>query len=214
MTEFLERFDREWAPLLAHRRDTFRRAFEHLLARGRPPFRIVETGCVRSDNWAGDGRSTVLFDRFVEMSGGELVSIDLSPEACAYARREVGERSRVLEGDSVRELRRIATELLARGEAIDLLFLDSLDADPSDSRRASEQALLELCAARPALRPGSLVMVDDAYRALLGVPRGDGGFEVLREVGPSGKGALVSDYFRRVGQPLLFDGYQRGWIHG
>jgi hypothetical protein len=211
---FLERFDREWAPLLAHRRDTFRRAFEHLLARGRPPYRIVETGCARSDNWAGDGRSTVLFDRFVEMSGGELISIDRSAEACAYARREIGERSRVLEGDSVRELQRISAELQSRGEAIDLLFLDSLDADLGDPRPAAEQALLELCAARPALRPGSLVMVDDAYRTLVGVPRGDGGYEVLREIGPSGKGVLVSDFFRRVGQPLLFDGYQRGWLHG
>ena len=169
---------------------------------------------MRSDNWPGDGRSTVLFDRFVEAHGGELTSIDLNPEACAYARREVGERSFVVEGDSVRELRRIARELRGRGETIDLLYLDSLDADPVDSRPAAEHALLELCAAGPALGAGSLVLVDDAYRALIGWPRGDGGFEVLREVGPSGKASLVSDYFRRVGQPLLIDGYQRGWIHG
>jgi hypothetical protein len=210
---FLERYDREWAPCLAHRRDTFRRAFEYLLSQRRPSYRIVETGCVRSDNWEGDGRSTVLFDRFVEASGGELISIDLSAEACAYARREVGSRSLIVEGDSVRELRRIAGELSRRGEAIDLLVLDSLDVDADNPRPSAEQSLLELCAVQSALRPGSLVMVDDAYRLLSGLPRGDGGFEVLRELGVSGKATLVSGYFRRIGQPLLFDGYQRGWIH-
>ena len=80
-------FDGIAGPQLAHRTEGFRKVFDHLDRFDRP-VGIVETGCVRrQDNWAGDGQSTILFDRYAEFHPRSAVfSVDRDPEAAALCR--------------------------------------------------------------------------------------------------------------------------------
>src|SRR5262245_35957574 len=90
---FFEQFDRDWGHLLGIRRDTFHQAFDYLAKKRTHGHLIVETGCARQpNNWAGDGQSSLLFDRFVSEFDGQVYSVDIDLQACAYARSIVGLR--------------------------------------------------------------------------------------------------------------------------
>lgn len=162
------------------------------------PVKIVETGTLRTlDNWEGDGQSTILFDNWTAwQKGGRVVSIDLDGEACALARRLTSSRVAVFHGGSVQNLEDVA----ALGDPVDLLYLDSGN-DPA-------LILSEFEAALPALRPGSIVLVDDS-------PIGGVADYSLRTdfVGKiEGKGRLLAA--RLAGAPfaaLWFCGYQVAW---
>ena len=54
------------APQLAKREVSFRKIFEYL-DQIEGPLTIIETGCMRElGNWAGDGQSTSLWDKYAE----------------------------------------------------------------------------------------------------------------------------------------------------
>ena len=210
---FLDQIDREWAPRLGPRRDTFRAAFDYLLRRRPSGHLIVETGCARqADNWEGDGQSTWMFDRFAEAGGGDVYTVDISAAACEYARTVTGPRTRVAQEDSVPFLLRLGRELRAAGRTIDLLYLDSFDWDPENPVPSAVHHLKELCAIAPALGPGTLVMVDDSFHALRGFRTGPENFVLLEDHGIAGKAKYVAEYFRQTGVPLVFEGYQCGWL--
>lgn len=174
---------------------------------------IVETGCAReSDNWEGDGQSTCLFDRFANEHGGEICTVDISASSCDYARSVVGPSTRVFNEDSVPFLRRMAREITAAGREIDLLYLDSFDWDPANPVPSALHHLKELCAISPALRPGTLVVVDDSFHALRGFRTGTENYVLLEDQGIAGKALFVAQYFQQIGVPLAFDGYQCGWV--
>ena len=137
--------------------------------------------------WGGDGQSTVLFDRFVSVHGGSVVSVDKDPAACALAARLVSDRTRVVCGDSVEFLWRYRPE-----RAIGLLYLDSFDLDWDAPHPSSLHHLKELCAALPRLEPGCMVVVDDNHAG-------------------RGKGQYVRQFMLEIGAALLFDDYQIGW---
>ena len=84
------------SPQLAHRTEGFRKVFDHLDRFDRP-VGIVETGCVRQqDNWAGDGKSTILFNRYAEFHPRSAVfSVNRDPEAAALCRSLVGGHVRI-----------------------------------------------------------------------------------------------------------------------
>lgn len=64
-SKFWDFFNAEAGPRLARREETFRKMFKYLDELSQP-VSIVETGCTRlKGNWAGDGQSTVLFDRYI-----------------------------------------------------------------------------------------------------------------------------------------------------
>ena len=67
--DFWTFFEGSAAARLGIRADTFRRIFRHLDTLG-SPLTVVETGCARSsDNWWGDGLSTVLFAIVISTAG-------------------------------------------------------------------------------------------------------------------------------------------------
>ena len=209
---FIEQFEREWAPRLGPRRDTFRATFDYLMRRRPAGHLIIETGCARqADNWEGDGQSTWMFDRFAETHGGDVYTVDINPASCDYARSIVGPRTRVFNEDSVPFLNRIGAELRATGRQIDLLYLDSFDWDPANPVPSALHHLKELCAIAPALRPGTLVVVDDSFHALRGFRTGET-YTLIEDMGISGKAMYVAQYFQQIGVPLAFDGYQCGWV--
>jgi SAM-dependent methyltransferase len=210
---FLEQFDAEWGPRLAVRRDSFRFMFDYLTKKRPQGHLIVETGCARQkDNWAGDGQSTFLFDRFAQAFQGEVLSVDLDPQACEYARSIASQRTRVFTGDSVPFLHRLAQQLHQANRAIDLLYLDSYDWVPTNPVPSMVHHLKELCAIAPALKPKTLIVVDDTFRTLRGIKTGKEQYALLGDMGMGGKGVYLEEYFRQIGVPMAFEAYQCGWI--
>src|SRR5215471_14015418 len=68
--DFWSWFDDIAPPKLADRTQSFRKIFTYLDGFDRP-IGVIETGCVRQqDNWAGDGQSTILFDKYAEFHPG------------------------------------------------------------------------------------------------------------------------------------------------
>lgn len=171
----------------------FRWAFQQLRKLPRQHHVIVETGCMRDFyrplDFAKDGCSTLLFDRYVQHHKGLCYSVDHTLEAVKYAEQFTGWRTRVICDDSLHFLRDL------RGiDQIDLLYLDSFDYDKAKPWESQEWHLFELTAAMSYLSHKSLVMVDDNYL--------DG----------SGKGALVRKFFWFLGIEPAYVGRQLGWI--
>ena len=211
--KFFEQFDSEWGKLLAHRRDGFRATFDYLAKRRDKGHLIVETGCARwVDNWAGDGQSSILFDRFASESGGQVYSVDIDPAACNYARSKVSPTTTVTTQDSVVFLARLGRELVRAGRFIDLLYLDSFDYDWKNPLPSSVHHLKELCAIAPALNAGTLVVLDDSFRSMSAVRQAPNSYALIRDNGISGKALYVAEYFEQIGVPPCFEGYQTGWI--
>ena len=103
-------------PLLGLREIGFSRMFDYLDTIKDPV--IVETGTVRKENnYEGDGCSTVLFDNYVGIMGGKLITVDIDPMACKTAER-LTTNAEVIESDSVEFLSTLTGK-------VDLLYLDS-----------------------------------------------------------------------------------------
>ena len=164
--------------------------FEYLSGIKHPT--IIETGTYREENnYEGDGCSTLLFDKYIECHGGNLISIDNDPKACKLA-REATTEALVLERDSVEALGEM------EGRA-DLLYLDSYNIKDWDNDWApAAHHLKELFAAKNIIRPGTLIVVDDNIQTMTG--------------NLIGKGRLINEVMESLGiEPYIF-GYQIGWI--
>jgi predicted O-methyltransferase YrrM len=148
---------------------------------------VVETGCIRSeDDFAGAGFSTYVFGAWLCERGGHLSSIDNDARHCTFARdwtRCFGAAVQVHLADSVEWFR-------ASSEPIDLLYLDSLDADQA---RCAEHGLAEIEAAYARLRPHALVACDDT---------------VYQRGSFHGKGALLVPWLQQRGWSVLYSGHQ------
>ena len=158
---------------------------------------IVETGCTRQpDNWFGDGQSTVVFNKMCEMHEGTLNSVDISEDACRFARNLIGPRAHVFCGDSVRWCHE-AEQIFGRiNRGIDVLYLDSFDLDVNNWHPSAQHHIYELLAIKGALRPGSLVAVDD---------------NLIMDGQHVGKGTYVAQWMAKVGKKMLHQGYQWIW---
>ena len=128
------------------------------------PRTILETG---SSAWGPD--SSRLFDAYVARFGGDFVTVDVRIQPLLRLRRDLSPRSEMVCDDSVRFLRRWVRENPLR--QADLVYLDSYDLNPSSPTPAAVHGLLELEAIRPALRDGSLLLVDDTPSSVEFFPR-------------------------------------------
>lgn len=159
----------------------------HLTGLGRP-FLFVETGTIRArEDWRGAGFSTYLFGELAHLGGGRVVSVDIEPSRCAFARIQTapfaGSVSLVAR-DSVAYLRDYA------GDPVDVLYLDSLD---TTAPGHAEHALEEARHGAPHVAPGGLLVCDDT-RWSRGAYRG--------------KGALAVPWLLEAGWELLHSGHQ------
>ena len=211
--DFWSWFDGIVGPQLAHRTEGFRKVFDHLDRFDRP-VGIVETGCVRQqDNWAGDGQSTILFDRYAEFHPRSAVfSVDRDPEAAALCRSLVGGHVRIHAGDSLAYLKSLADHPPAGLEFLDLLYLDSFDVDFDDPLPSAIHHLKELLAIAPLVSFETLVVVDDSPSSFIGVPDGDNPVQPIRPPRIGGKGRLIAEYADQIGAARLFAEYQCGWL--
>ena len=192
MTFWNEYFE-EVSQNLAGRSGSFKQIFKYLDSLKCKEVFIVETGCYREeDNYSGDGCSTLLFDNYVKYRGGNVISIDINPEACELARSNTSKQVEVICGDSVEELGYLEGK-------VDLLYLDSFNiTDWGNDWESSAHHLKELFAAKNIIKPGTLIVVDDNLRAADG--------RLL------GKGRLIGELMDALDLKPYIDEYQIGWI--
>lgn len=199
MFDFWSWFEAEAKPKLGKRAETFAQMFRYLDSFERP-VHIIETGCMRDPNaWAGDGCSTLMFDRYIQGTDGSLHSCDIDQDAVKLCWSMVGDQSQscISCEDSVDYLRGMASY---QKPWCDLLYLDSYDLDPIKPLLSEIHHINELLAALPLLRPDTLVVVDDSPSHV-----------ALGRLRVTGKGKLVAEYANEVGAKLMFAGYQVGW---
>jgi hypothetical protein len=188
MSKFLEIFKQQFYPYLGQRKETFRIIFEYLDNLKQDKYLIVETGTTRiKENW-DDGNSTIMFDKYCQLNNGIIYTVDIDPQACETSRKNTGNNTIVYLGDSVKFL-----QTLGNPENIDLLYLDSFDVDWDNTHPSSFHHIKELCTVYAKLKSGCLIVVDDNSNG-------------------KGKGTYVFEFLNNVGDKLLFDEYQIGYI--
>lgn len=169
------------------RKESFELMLEHLKTVNNPL--IVETGCARSTaGWEGDGMSTVIFDKYINMFGGELHTVDIDPQNVALSNTLVSKKTTIHCSDSVAWL----WEFNKLGRKIDLLYLDSFDINHQDPAPSQQHHLYELTAIVGSLRKGTMIAVDDNF-------------------GDFGKGQLVKKFMEHIGNDMIHNGYQQIW---
>src|SRR5882724_6205759 len=205
-------FNMEVRPQLGLRAETFSKIFEYLDGFDRP-VGIIETGCVRkAGNWAGDGGSTILFDKYaISHEGSVVFTVDIDRHATALCRGLVSDRVQIHNGDSVAYLRGLAAAPPENLVALDLLYLDSFDLDLENVFPSAFHHMKEFTAVAPLIAPHTLVVVDDSPSVCAGIMN-KGRFGVLTPPKIDGKGKLIADYARHLGVEPYFAEYQCGWI--
>jgi predicted O-methyltransferase YrrM len=175
---------------LGERFCTFKVALNLLLQQGGK--HIVESGSLRRPgNWYYDGCSTYLFGEFADRYGGHVWTCDADANVIAIARGATAafeSRMTYVCRDSVQFLSDF-------GDAIDLLYLDSLDCpDEGDASAAQQHNLRELLAAFPKLSHRGIVLLDD---------------NALQN---GGKTRLSKEYLRDAGWLCVLDSRQSLWL--
>lgn len=153
------------------------------------PVTILETGCARfSENWDGDGMSTLIWDKLVNSIGGIVYSVDIDSNAVKFAKNLVSEQTLIHCGDSVEFLNLMSTT----GLKIDLLYLDSYDIDWNNPEPSMQHHKNELDRSIKMLSKGSIVAVDDNLPDM-------------------GKGHLVGIEAEKLGWTPIINQYIRAW---
>jgi len=183
-------FYKKYADKLKERFWTFKVALNLFLQRGGAT--IVETGCLRSkDDW-GAGMSTLLFGEFCKKYNKILYTVDNNAKHLSIAKKITApfqDNIIYVLDDSHHFLNNLVIK-------IDLLYLDSLDADPNNqqiTREAQLHQLVEIQLALPKLSEKAIVLLDDNN-----LPFG-------------GKPYLAKDFLLEKGFTLLMDYHQSLW---
>lgn len=212
-TEFWNFFNTEASPKLAIREKAFRKIFEHLdTLEG--PIAIIETGCVRAaDNWASNGQSTILFDKYISCrdSVSECYTVDISQKAVSLCKTLVSDRVKVQEDDSVHYLNLLSKIFFKQKKTVDLVYLNSFDLDWTHWYPSAIHHLKELVAIIRSFNERTLLVVDDCLMNVNFVYPEQGKVALIGEPKIGGKGRLIAEYAHSVGANVEFADYQAGW---
>ena len=214
MKNFWTFFEQEAEPRLDKRAVSFRKMFEYLDT-FTGPVTIVETGCLRQiGNWAGDGQSTLLFDKYVtaRADGSHVYTVDLDPAAVAACKSLVSANVSVTAGDSVKYLDELAETFITDGVTPALLYLDSYDVDWSYWFPSAAHHLKELAVAQRFIDDSTLVVVDDCGLTGMVLPTDDDNFTMHGGLSVGGKGRLVAELANQLMIKPEFLHYQVGWL--
>jgi hypothetical protein len=131
---------------------SFKAAFEELSKMKDPV--IIETG---SSRWGVN--STILFDSYVRKYGGRFWSVDIHQPTTNYLSGQVCPATTMVCNDSVAFLK----DWVASNpdKQANFVYLDSWDIDWFAPEPAEKHGLTEFEAIRPALKPSSVLLIDD-----------------------------------------------------
>src|SRR5215469_12385057 len=181
-----------------NRANTFRAMMQYLDNFNNPV--IVETGCiegVENRHWAGNGCSTIIFDKYAQHNGGKVYSVEIDREKVTQARKLVSKCTKIMCDDSVRFLYGFKV-------APDLLYLDASNYLWHHGLPYEIHHYNEFMAMLPKLKLSSLVVIDDTLASV------DISDFVKTEI--IGKGGLIARHAAEVGAQMMFTDYQTGWI--
>lgn len=205
MNEFWQWFNNYAYPKLGFRSDTFRKMFEHL-DKFKDPI-IIETGCVNDTYegidlcWAGHGCSTILFDKYVSLNGGRLLSVDMDLKCVQDARKIVSKNSQIICKDSIEFLKDLVKGDLGQSYP-DLIYLDSGNWEWPATLETQVHQFNELMILMPKIRSDTLVVTDDSPCSL----------DETENYVIQGRGCLIDQYANERDIKLVFSGYQAGWV--
>lgn len=159
---------------------------------------IIETGCARQENnFTGDGMSTLIFDSYINEHGGEFHTVDIDQNNVDFARKHIQGNSGIHCGDSVLFLHNLNLLLTEQSRKIDLLYLDSLDYFPEQELESSLHHIYELCAIRPSIKSGTMVVVDDNFYD----------YGIFK-----GKGKFMFEFMQKINCQCVCQEYQCIWV--
>jgi predicted O-methyltransferase YrrM len=158
---------------------------------------IVETGVSRqADNYFGDGMSTLIWNALAIEISGTVHCVDIDPKSCKFARDHCSDKTMVWCADSIKWLASKEIEYGKLNRGIDLLYLDSYDIDIKNWHPSAFHHMMELTAIKKALKPGTLIAIDD---------------NLIIDGEHIGKGTYVAEFMEKVGKEMVYKGYQYIW---
>lgn len=180
---------------------TMKQALIELLNNSKKSYTFVETGCS-----AHGTKSTLLWDKFVNLFDGKVISVDLNQRSVEEANRATSDKTNVVCSDSLLFLPTLEN-------SIDFLYLDSYDVDflnPSDS---AEHHLKEFNCVRHLLQKGSIVLIDDTPVSAEWLDDGKNNrlYHILKNSDVGGKGTLVNKELEKMGATKMMHQYQVLW---
>lgn len=176
-----------------------------LIKNDKQKYFFVETGCS-----AHGTKSTLLWDKFVNIFDGIVYSVDLNQNAVNITQRQVSKKTNVFCMNSLDLLPQI-------DEQVDFLYLDSYDVDFLDPKPSAEHHLKEFNLIKHLLKPGSVVLIDDTPCSPEWL---DGGLKspiyekLKKQFDPNmcGKGSLVNLELEKMGAKKIMHQYQTLWV--
>jgi len=116
------------------------------------PIQIIETG---TSAWGAD--STRLWDEYIRLFGGKLVSVDLRSEPSTHLKGKLSKNSFLEVGDSVAFLKQLQQD----GLQADLIYLDSFDVDWNNPEPAELHGEAEFIVASNLVHVNGIILIDD-----------------------------------------------------
>jgi len=183
---------------------TIHRALKELIDQNKSYYIFVETGCA-----AHGTKSTLLWDKFVNCFGGQVLSVDLNKKAVNITNNQTSNKTTVFHSNSLVYLPTIT-------DKIDFLYLDSYDVDFLNPYLSAKHHLKEFNCIKHLLHEGSIVLIDDTPVSPEWL---DGGkyspiYHKLKKQfngTMAGKGSLVSQELEKMGAAKIMHQYQVLW---
>lgn len=183
---------------------TIKEALTHLVTLNKSEYTIVETGCASHGT-----KYTLIWDRFVNIFGGKVISVDLNQTAVNDTNAVSSSRTSVYCSDSLEFLPNLT-------EKIDFLYLDSYDVDFLNPKPSADHHLKEFYCVKELLSDNCIILIDDTPISpewLDGGKRNHLYNKLKHTFNPdlSGKGSLVNHYLSQVSSEKIDHKYQVLW---
>ena len=183
---------------------TMSRSLMELLNINKYNYIFVETGCS-----AHGTKSTLLWDKFVNLFGGKVFSVDLNIKAVNITNNLTTEKTNVVCSDSLKYLPTF-------NEKIDFLYLDSYDVNFLNPLQSAEHHLKEFKCIKHLLHNGSIILIDDTPCSPEWLDDGKKSklyTKLKNQFNPemSGKGSLVNKELEKMGAIKIMHQYQVLW---
>jgi len=184
---------------------TMKQSLIELIKQNKEYYNFVETGCSSHGT-----KSTLLWDKFVNLFDGKVISVDLNELAVKEANMQTTSKTNVVCSDSLIFLPTLK-------DNIDFLYLDSYDVDFLIPFKSAEHHLKEFNCIKHLLHKGSIILIDDTpcspewldngiYNSLYSKLKYTFNPEMC------GKGSLVNKELEKMGATKIMHQYQVLWI--